>query len=159
MIYVYFNETVSEKKESFIEIDTVTLTDSIINMPEFNCNSKTNCMDTMKILSFNAILQDPIKKPYYRKLFENKQVELKIISDNFPSSLNNIKCDQTKFNQALNLGTSNLGYPLNCDYYLIYEPEQKSNSSKLYESAALAYFPSLNKYSFSILKIRVYQEK
>ena len=161
IFFSFFSSTLSEKEQGFTQIDAVTLTDSIIGMPEFTCGpiAESFCIDTTKVLIFNDMLNNREKYPnfdrnYYNSIFEDKRITLNIT---FPDTGSSGLCTISHLNQD--------DYPIGtrgrCGNFIIYQPLRHSESefSQIFENAVPIYFPLIDKKVMGTLKIEVFQQK
>ena len=153
-VYFFLGSSLEGKKESFEDVDTITFTDSLINMPEFTCGERSHCIDIMKVIGFNEELNDVNKGDHYGKLFGDRRISLDIV---YPKSHGLIR-DCTK--EILKPGGLNLindaDYPLKCSSFTIYSPAIVKTEAKVYRSAVQIYFPELEKNVLGVIKIEVF---
>ena len=145
IIYSFYTRSLNEKREDIQDIDSVTLTSSIINMPEFTCGKNTNCIDTMKVMAFKKIQSNP----YYTEIFRNMDIHVDIIFP-FPSNPA-IECTQDAiFNDN--------DYPANCGRLELYNSGLVSQNKEIIQSPVQIYFPSMNKRALGVLNIIVHKK-
>ena len=148
--FLFLNRSVSEKFETITLTDAITLTDSVISMPEFTCGKTENCLDAQKIIAFQELTLDPTEKTYYETLFKSKRITLKII---YP------KVDPDKIDMRCITPLTGPGYPAStCGWFLLYGEDIGPEFSQRLESPAQIYFPLIDKKAIGILTIEVYEE-
>lgn len=148
VIYSFYTKSLNEKRESIQDIDAVTLTSSIINMPEFTCGNQENCIDAMKILAFKSKLKN---KQYYKTLFRNMDITIDIVYPAPEATYVDIECEEP-------LGTFNQDvYPTNCGKFILYDLGTNTQNKEIIQSPIQIYFPSINKRALGVLNIIVYK--
>lgn len=142
IIYSFYTKSLNKKGENIQNIDAVTLTSSIINMPEFTCGNTKNCIDAMKILAFQQVLHD---KPIYKILFKNMDINIEIV---YPEANSNT-CDINTFQDLL--------FPKNCNKFEIYKSQISTQNKEIIQSPVQIYFPSIEKRALGVLNIVIYK--
>jgi len=142
VIYSFYTKSLTDKRESLQDIDSVTLTSSIISMPEFTCGRNTNCIDATKLLAF----QIHSNNEYYKTLFKNMDINIKII---YPTT-QQAPCTETKFNQE--------AFPTNCNNFEVFTSSRNYENKEIIQSPVQIYFPSKQKKALGILNIIVYKK-
>ena len=152
--FLYLNRPIQEKQETLTLIDAITITSSIINMPELTCGITENCIDSLKILSFNKVLtSNPDKQQYYSSLFQKKRISVQII---YPATIDPTTPEQCSIDQLGTIGNP-VPYPETCNEFLIYGPATSPAFSQRLETPLLIHFPIINKKALGLLVIEVYQ--
>jgi len=146
VVYSFYSKSLNEKRQDITNIDSVTLTTSIINMPELTCGKNTNCIDALKILAFQETLQS---NPYYKILFRNMDISIEIIYPKISLS-SDVPCTKDKFNSA---DSANRQFPVNCNTFIIYESQSTSTTQEIIQSPVQVYFPSVDKKALGVLNI------
>ncbi len=150
VVYSFYTKSLNEKRESFSRTDSITLTSSIINMPEFTCGRNTNCIDAMKILAFKSKLES--KSSYYKTLLKNMDITLDIVYPESPIPVE-VECVLSKFQSADSNGRE---FPLNCNKFTIYTSAGDKTNQEKYQTPVQVYFPSKNKKALGVLNIILY---
>ena len=152
--FVFFNRYLTEKEETIQQTDTITLTDSIIRMPEFTCGKADNCIDDQKVFAFGQLYENTFsqeEKAYYERFFKNRRITLHII---YPEvTIQDAKCVP----EPTIIKDPNTPYPLNCGWFLLYGQEEEPENALIAENPVQLYFPLLNKKALGILRIEVIQ--
>ncbi len=144
VIYSFYSKSLNEKRESFQDIDAVTLTSSIVNLPEFNCGKTSNCLDVMKLIAFKSLQN----KPYYKTLFKNMDITIDIV---YPQTNSNINClDPNVYSQT--------DFPINCGKFELYKSQAQVANKEIIQTPVQIYFPSLQKKALAIFNIIVYKK-
>ena len=142
LIYSFYNRSLKEKGEEFPDIDAVTLTSSIIAMPEFTCGKNANCIDVLKIWAFQQTVHN---KQYYHDLFKDKDVTVEII---YPTTTKK-ECGDVEVKQE--------AFPQNCNYFVIYNTTAIKKNKEIIQTPVQLYFPLLDKKALGMLNIIVYK--
>ncbi len=142
LIYSFYSKSLNEKGEEFTDIDAVTLTSSIIAMPEFTCGKNTNCIDALNIWAFQQTIHN---NPHYKAFFNDKDITLEII---YPTTTKK-ECTDIEVKQE--------GFPQNCNYFILYKATTTKKNREIIQTPVQLYIPSLNKRALGILNIIVYK--
>lgn len=141
IVYSFYTKSLNEKRENLQDIDSITLTSSIIRLPEITCGSNEPCLDSMKMLIF----KDRSNNNYYNTLFRDMDINVEIV---FPE-LTDAECDITKFND--------INHPKNCNKFILHKSGQTTNP-QIIQTPVQVYFPSKNKKALGILNIILYKK-
>lgn len=144
--YTFMGKSLVKKGQSLDLQSSKVLLASVTSLPELQCSFRTldsNCVDTLKLMSFKEIVQE--NRGYYVDKFGFKSIKIRKI---YPEA-DEGECDFNKFNDE---------YPYNCDKWVFYDNKPKRIKDELIISMAVSlYYPSRDIYDVGVLSIKVYK--